>query len=87
MSFGDTAQNEPAYKEIWKYFLVTCLTFLASTFLFVFAIYLIIKIYKFVSFKSDRPLVLSIFSLTLAITCTMTADALDLLSMILSDEN
>jgi hypothetical protein len=56
---------------------VTSFGILASLFLFVVAIYLLVKIFRIVHFKGDPALILSITSISLALACMITVFFLD----------
>jgi hypothetical protein len=60
---------------------------LASLFLFIVAIYLLVKIYRIVHFKGDPALMLSITSISLALACMLTYFFLDMVRILAFDKD
>jgi hypothetical protein len=60
---------------------------LASLFLFIVAIYLLVKIYRIVHLKGDPSLMLSITSISLALACMFSYCFLDMVRILSFDEN
>ena len=81
-NLGIELQDDPIYIKEWKYFFVLGFGIIASTFLFIVAIYLLVKIYRIVHFKGDPPLLLSILSISLALFSLMSFFALDMLRIL-----
>ena len=69
------------------YLLVLSFGILASLFLFVAAIYLLVKIFRIVHFKGDPGLILSITSISLALACMFTFYSLDMARILSFDED
>ena len=67
--------------------MVTSFGILASLFLFVMAIYLLVKIFRIVHFKGDPALILSITSISLALGCMITYFILDTIRSLSSVES
>ena len=66
---------------------MTSFGILASLFLFVAAIYLLVKIYRIVHFKGDPALILSITSISLALACMFTYNSLEMIRILSSDDD
>jgi len=66
---------------------VTTFGVIASLFLLVSAIYLLVKIYRIVHFKGDPALMLSITSISLALACMFTFYSLDMVRILAFDKD
>jgi hypothetical protein len=80
-------QDDIHFQFFWKYLLVISFGILASLFLFVAAMYLLVKIYRIVHFKGDPALILSITSISLALACMFTYDSLDMIRILSFDKD
>jgi hypothetical protein len=79
--------DDSYFKLHWNYLLVTSFGIVASLFLFVAAIYLLVKIFRIVHFKGDPGLILSITSISLALACMFTYWSLDMVRVLSFDED